>query len=126
MNAGVAKHKYLGTYLELRYPSIGNIVQAVKEVGPSALMFKVDISRAFKHLKNDPRDLDLLGPCHNKYFMDLCLLGSGLEVLSPSVVQMPLGILWLLRPTHYIDDLVYIGLPDEICNAYSYLLNLHQ
>ena len=30
--AGVAKHKYLGTYFELRYPSIDNIVQAVKEV----------------------------------------------------------------------------------------------
>ena len=95
VNVGVAKNKYLGTYFELRYPSIDNIVQAVKEVGPSTLMLKIDISRAFRHLKIDPGDLDLLGLCHNKYFIDGSLpLGSGMEVLSSSVVQMPLGILW--------------------------------
>ena len=51
VKAGGAKHKYLGTYFELQDPSIDNIVQAVKEAGHSVLMFKVDISRAFRHLK---------------------------------------------------------------------------
>ena len=66
VNAVVAKHKYLVTYFKVRYPSIDNIGKAVKEVGLSALMINVDISHAFRHIKIDPGDLDLLGLCHNK------------------------------------------------------------
>ena len=125
----MSKYKYLGTYFELRYPSIANIVQAVKEVGPSALIFKVDISRAFRHLKIDLGDLDLLGLCHNKYFINGSLpfrfrQGSTLfQRWSDAIrnIMASQGYTWLYKKK---DDLVYIGLPDEIYNAYNYLINL--
>ena len=131
VNSGVAKNKYLGTYFELRYPSIDNIVQAVKEVGPSALMFKIDISRAFRHLKIDPGDLDLLGLCHNKYFIDGSLPfgfrhGSTFFQRCSDAIRYIMASQGHTRLYNYIDDLVYIGLPDEIHKAYNYLLNLLQ
>ena len=131
VNAGVEKHKYLGTYFELRYPSIDNIVQAVKEVGPSALMFKIDISRAFRHLKIDPGDLDLLGLCHNKYFIDGSLPfgfrhGSTFFQRCSDAIRYIMASQGYNRLYNYIDDLVYIGTPEDIYNAYYYLIDLLQ
>ena len=131
VNAGVSKNKYLGNYFELRYPSIDNIVQAVKEVGPSALMFKIDISRAFRHLKIDPGDLDLLGLCHNKYFFDGSLPfgfrhGSTFFQRCSDAIRYIMASQGHTRLYNYIDDLIYIAPPDEIHEAYNYLLNLLQ
>ena len=58
---GVAKNKYLGSYFTLCYPSLDNITQALCELGPQALIYKIDISRTFCHLRIDPGDLELLG-----------------------------------------------------------------
>ena len=131
VNAGVSKHKYLGTYFQLRYPSIDNIVQAVKEVGPSPLIFKVEISRAFRHLKLNPGDLDLLGLWHNKYFIDGSLpfgFRHGSTFFQPcsDAIGYIMASQGYTRLYNYIDDLVYIGLLDEIYNAYNYLINLLQ
>ena len=67
VNAGVSKDIYLDTYFELHYPSIDDIVHSVRCLGPSSKLFKVDISRAFRHLRVDPGDLDLLGLKHGQY-----------------------------------------------------------
>ena len=116
VNAGAAKHKYLGTSFELRYPPIDNIVQAVKKVGPSALMFKIDISHVFRHLKIDPGDLDLLGLCHNKYFIAGSLpfgFRHGSTFFQPcsDVLRYIMASQSYTRLYNYIDDLVYIGPP---------------
>ena len=54
VNDGVAKDRYLNTYLDLNYPSVDHIVDKLKQLGDSALLFKIDISRAFRHLRIDP------------------------------------------------------------------------
>ena len=57
VNIGVSKDVYLGSELILNYPSVDDIVHRLTELGPGSLLFKIDISRAFHHLKVDPRDL---------------------------------------------------------------------
>ena len=42
----------------------------LKQLGDSALLFKIDISRAFRHLRIDPGDLDLLGLKQESYYVD--------------------------------------------------------
>ena len=73
VNDGVAKDRYLNTYFDLNYPSVDNIVEKLKQLGDSALLFKIDISRAFRHLRIDPGDLDLLGLKHDSYYIDRTL-----------------------------------------------------
>ena len=46
----------------------------LKQLGDSLLLFKIDISRAFRHLRIDPGDLDLLGLKHDSYYVDGTLL----------------------------------------------------
>ena len=37
------------------------------------MLFKVDVSRAFRHIRIDPRDIDLLGIQHNDAYIDASL-----------------------------------------------------
>ena len=61
VNAGVKKDVYLDTIYSLHYPSIDNITEALVKLGPGAQLYKIDISRTFRHLRVDPADIDLLG-----------------------------------------------------------------
>ena len=73
VNGGVTPDVYLNTYFKLTYPSIDNITQKLKELGPGAMFFKIDISRAFRHIRIDPKDIDLLGIHHNDAYIDTSL-----------------------------------------------------
>ena len=44
VNDGVAKDSYLGTTFQMHYPSVDSIIRTLKALGPSARIFKVDIS----------------------------------------------------------------------------------
>ena len=72
LNNGVTKDMYLDTPYTLHYPSIDNITAALSKLGPGAQLSKIDISRAFRQIKIDPGDIDLLGmKFQGQYFIDL-------------------------------------------------------
>ena len=92
VNDATHKCKYLDSYFSLQYPSIDRIVEKVKEIGPGALLYKVDISRAFRHI--DPGDTDLLDLHHKQTYLDVSVLFEyrlGSRILR--FVVMPLGII---------------------------------
>ena len=59
-----------GSYFDLKYPSVDHIVDSLKELGTGALLYKINIKRAFRYLTIDPGDLDLLGLKHDQYYID--------------------------------------------------------
>ena len=52
-------------------PSIDNITDAFVKLGPGAMIYKVDVNHAFRHIRIDPRDIDLLGLRHTDTFIDI-------------------------------------------------------
>ena len=63
--------EYLGTACRLQYPTVDDFTERLIELGQGALMHKVDLSRAFRQLKVDPRDFPYL--ClywRDEYFCD--------------------------------------------------------
>ena len=60
VNDGVTPDVYLDTCFKLTYPSLDNITQKLNKLGPGAMLCKVDVSRAFRHIRIDPGDIDLL------------------------------------------------------------------
>ena len=79
------------------------------------MLYKIDISRTFRHVKLDPREYDLLGLCHIDWYIDTCLPfgyhhGSSLyQCLSGAVRH-------IMRHQNYdvinyIDDILRIDLP---------------
>ena len=61
VNAGIDKASYLDSAFELTFPTVDDITCELKRLGRGAHIYKVDVSRAFRHVKVDPRDYDLLG-----------------------------------------------------------------
>ena len=45
----------------LKYPTVDLVVEKIRDMGPKALLFKVDLQRAFRNLRIDPLDYPLLG-----------------------------------------------------------------
>ena len=68
MNDGLTKDKYLNTYIELKHFLVDTMVNSLKILGTDALLYKIDTSRAFRHVRIDPGDLDLLGLKHEQLF----------------------------------------------------------
>ena len=113
VNDGVAKDKYLNTYFHLNYPSVDSIVNSLKSMGPDAMIYKIDISRAFRHIRIDPGDLDLLGLQHQQLFIDRTL-PFGFRHGSVFFQCCIDAVRFIMRDTfkfpylyNYIDDLVY-------------------
>ena len=101
----------------MHYPSADSIIRTLRALGPLAMLFKVDISQAFRQLKIDPRDIDLLGLQHkDQLYLDLsvpfgyCLGSFFFSKISDSIryIMAKNGHSALMN---CIDDLIYCGLP---------------
>ena len=110
VNDGVQLDKYLGTPFILTLPTIDNITNQVKKLGKGCHLYKIDLSRAFRHIKLDPRDYNLLGLNLNDLYIDSCLPfgfrhGSALfQCLSNAIrfIMAQKGF----AVTNYIDDII--------------------
>ena len=132
VNDGVLNNMYLGTKFSMHYPSVDSIIRTLNEIGPSAHIFKVDISRAFRHIRIDPGDIDLLGLQHRgKLYLDLFLpfgfrLGAFFFSKLSDSIRYIMNINGHDALFSYIDDLIYCGLPSTIHTSYQFLLDLLQ
>ena len=74
VNDAIHKYKHLDTYFYLQYPSVDNILPKIKDFGQGALLYKVDISRAFHHICIDLGDIGLFAMSHKHLYLDGSLL----------------------------------------------------
>ena len=65
-----SKKLHLNSKFPLTYPSVDQIVNKIFQLGPGSLIYKIDIGRAFRQLKVDPGDIDLLGLKMGDYYID--------------------------------------------------------
>ena len=61
VNAGIPNDTYLGIEFSLTYPSIDDLIHIIWDKGPGCLLFKRDLSRAYRQIYVDPADYPLLG-----------------------------------------------------------------
>ena len=83
VNAGVQSDTYLGTPFLLTLPTIDNITNKVKQLGKGFHLYKIDLSRAFRHVKLDPRDYNLLGLRLNGLYIDSCFPFGFFGIVRP-------------------------------------------
>ena len=60
INSFTAANLYLTTAYKLQYPTIHNITDHLKSLDGDSQLFKIDLSRAFRQLRIDSRDYNLL------------------------------------------------------------------
>ena len=126
VNAGIDKDSYLGTDFALVLPTVDNIIDQLKSLGKGAHLYKIDISRAFRHIKVDPLDYDLLGLHWRDVYIDTCVpFGSrhGSQIFQRVSDAMR-------RHGHkvidYVDDYIGFGVPSDAKASFDFLFDLLQ
>ena len=71
VNSGIDKSSYLD--FDLTFPTVNDIKSELKRLGCSALLYKVYVSRAFRHIKVDPGYKYLLGLYCKGHYVDSCV-----------------------------------------------------
>ena len=129
VNAGIDKNSYLGTDFALTFPSVDHITSELTRLGTGAHLYKIDISRAFHHVKLDPSDYDLLGLSWNDVtYVDTCL-PFGARHRTQIFQRISDAIHFGMRQRgysviNYVDDFVGIGTPSVASASYHCLLDL--
>ena len=57
VNDGMIKDNYLGHHIKLSFPRVDNLALRIYNLGPTAMMFKVDLSKIFSPAPPGPRGL---------------------------------------------------------------------
>ena len=128
VNAGVTPDKYLGVDFILSYPSVDNIVSEVLRLGKGCQIFKVDISRAFRHVPIDSGDLDLLGLHWGDYFLNFSL-PFGFKHGSFIFQRLSDAVRFIMAQEkhstwNHIDDFLCVSTPAKIQASYVRLQGL--
>ena len=128
VNAGSAKDIYLGTPFALKLPTIDHITNRVRKLGRDCMIYKIDIKRAFRHVKLDPRDYDLLGLRQDKWFLDTCL-PFGFRHGSALFQSRSDAVRHMMRQCghdiiNYIDDILGIELRSRVDASFDVLSSL--
>ena len=114
---------------QLKYPTIDNLIGKIREMGPRALMFKVDLQRAFRNLQMDPADYSVLGlQWRNQTYVDVATAfgfrqGAASCQLCTDAVSylMHTQNVWVMA---YLDDIIGIALPDTADGTFLTLKKL--
>ena len=128
VNAGISKDIYLDTPFILKLPTIYNITHQIRTLGKGCHLYKVDISRAFRHVKLDPRGYDLLGLRHVNWYVDTCL-HFGYRHGSALFQRLSDAVRHIMRQKgydimNYIDDILEIDVPSKIEASFDALQSL--
>ena len=120
VNARVEKNGYMGGEFKLMFPTVDDLTQELVKIGKGEHIFKVDVSRAFRHLSVDRRDYDLLGVNWGATYIDTRIPfgsrhGSQFFQRTSDAVRHVMR----QRDVHVIN---YI--PVNIANVYKCLVNL--
>ena len=128
VNSNIDKNQYLGTDFVL--PSIDLITSKVRKLGKGSLLYKIDISRAFRSVKIDPRDYFLLGLKHENYYLDTCLR-FGYRHGSRIFQRLSDAIRFIMTSQghdviNYIDDVIGFGTASTANTSFGALQALLQ
>ena len=128
LNANVFS-AYDGVNYILRYPSLDIIQRRILHLGHSAMIYKIDISRAFRNLPVDPGDAHLLGLNFNdKYYVDLAIPFGYIH--GSACCQRVTDAIRFICFKHgywlfnYCDDLIGIELPSRVKAAFDFTSTL--
>ena len=114
---------------QLKYPSIDNVVEKIKQFGSNCLLFKIDLQRTFRNLRIDPFDYSVLGlNWHHQTYVYVALPfgfkqgASSCQMCTDSIIYL----MWMQKHwvMSYLDDFIAVCPPNAATNAYLTLKNL--
>ena len=130
VNSGIDKNTYLDAPFILTFPTVDDIMSELKRLGHGTLLYKIDVSRVFRHVKVDPGDYDLLGLHWRHMYVDMCV-PFGTRHGSPIFQCLSDTVCYIMRQRgfhviDYIDDYMGFGMPSVVHASFASLFDLMQ
>ena len=124
-------NEYFGTLFRLQFPTIDDFTCRLRELGPGAEMFKVDLSRAFRQLHVDPFDYPKLCLAwQGKYFVDFRIaFGHRIGALACSRFTDGIRYIHTEKGYHlvvYLDDMMGSEIPGRARSSYEDLSHFYR
>lgn len=109
VNSHIDPSSYLGHPVDLTFPTVDNFCNLVRAKGPGCLMFKCDLSRAYRQIPIDPADVPLLGFIWRSLLFFDRVLAFGLRSAASLCQRLSNAITFLVAKygyeiINYIDD----------------------
>jgi len=129
LNDCVESNVYMGTPFTLKFPVVDDILDRIKSLRGECLLYKVDLKRAFRQLKIDPRDTLFTGlHFDSKYFIDLSV-PFGYKHGSALCQRVTDAIRYIMHSHgyyifNYIDDLIGCDHPSIATESFNFLNEL--
>ena len=128
VNDGVDKSTYMGTDFHLTFPTIDDLTTELVKLGRGAHLYKIDVSRAFRHLPIDPFDYDLLGLYWDGFYLDKNL-PFGTRHGSQFFQRTSDTVRYVMRQggfdvLNYIDDFLGFGVPSVAKQSFDALFDV--
>ena len=103
-------------FCKVKYSSFDNVVEMISSLGKGAKIAKIDIRQAFRLLKINKADFDLLGIKFNdEYYIDKCL-PMGCAISCSLFEKFATFLQWVVKSKsgldtldHYLDDFIFAG-----------------
>lgn len=126
VNSGILKDIYLGETINLVLPSVDDFAALIMAKGPGSLMYKRDLSRAYRQIPVDPQDYNLL--CiqwDGNVFFDT-VLPFGLRSAAMMCQRVTSGVAFIclehdFHVLNYLDDFAGVEVSDRANQAFEFL-----
>ena len=118
----------MGTVFKLKFPTVDDIDDRVKQLDGKCLLYKIDLQRAFMHLKLDPRDINKTGlQFMNEHYVDTAV-PFGYRHSSVCIQRVSDSLRFKMHKkgyiiTNYIDELIRCDPPSVAMNFLRHSLS---
>ena len=129
VNSSIPDDTFDNVNCKLKYPTLDTIVEAISITGKNALLYKVDLKRAYRNLRSDPRDFSVLGlSWQGRQYVDVSV-PFGLKTGASACQMVTDSISHLMKESGYwtcayLDDIVGVSPPSSANSAFLSLNNL--
>lgn len=118
VNDGILKDQYLNEEINIRYPTVDDLVDLIKKKGKSCHLFKRDLKRAYRQIFIDPGDVHLMGYKWKGHMYFDTVLTMGLRSAAYICMQTTSAIRYMCEINgfeilNYLDDLAGCEIPGK-------------
>ena len=131
VNSGIPDNMFDCMPFSLKYPTIDMVIEKIQDIGPDALLYKVDLERAFTNLRIDPLAYPLCCLQWNDVTYVDVSVAFGLKIGAAACQMCTDVITFKLRQQgawviNYLDDYIGVGNKHKADSHFQSLLNILQ
>ena len=125
----MSNDQYMGTLFKLKFPTVDDITDMISYLNGNCLLYIIDLQRAFRHLKLDPKDIDKTGlQFEGNYNVDTAV-PFGYRHRTVYMQRVTDSIRCIMQNkgyflTNYIDNLIGCDEPGTAIKAFQFLKNV--